>query len=186
MLIAATDGGAPYGPTPRRQSGATTEHAACRSPAQETSRAATTSPPCPSFASPAPPRSPRTTSARHRRSDPSGPHRSPAPQWGASDGLMRRLVRWAASRICPQTVTSHFPPERDPDRIRVSGDVTPFADVLGHERARAAGVLAGVHIGIISIERADGPPLTVPIWYGYEPGAWCGSSPVPNPSREGC
>jgi nitroimidazol reductase NimA-like FMN-containing flavoprotein (pyridoxamine 5'-phosphate oxidase superfamily) len=30
--------------------------------------------------------------------------------------------------------------------------------------------LAGVHIGMISIERQDGPPLTVPIWYGYEPG----------------
>jgi nitroimidazol reductase NimA-like FMN-containing flavoprotein (pyridoxamine 5'-phosphate oxidase superfamily) len=30
--------------------------------------------------------------------------------------------------------------------------------------------LAGVHIGVISIEREDGPPLTVPIWYGYEPG----------------
>jgi nitroimidazol reductase NimA-like FMN-containing flavoprotein (pyridoxamine 5'-phosphate oxidase superfamily) len=30
--------------------------------------------------------------------------------------------------------------------------------------------LAGVHVGIISIERVDGPPLTVPIWYGYEPG----------------
>ena len=30
--------------------------------------------------------------------------------------------------------------------------------------------LADVHVGVISIERADGPPLTVPIWYGYEPG----------------
>ena len=114
MTIAATDAGAPYGPTPRHQSGATTEHAACRSPAQETSRAATTSPPCPSFASPAPPRSPRTTSARHRRSDPSGPHRSPAPQRGASNGLMRRLVRWrtivsAAITICPVAVTSGCP-----------------------------------------------------------------------------
>jgi hypothetical protein len=89
VAIAATDAGAPYGPTPRRHSGATTEHAACQSPAQETSRAATTSPPCPSFASPAPPRSPPTTSARHRRSDPSEPHRSPAPKRGASDGLMR-------------------------------------------------------------------------------------------------
>ena len=34
---------------------------------------------------------------RHRRSDPSGPHRSPAPQRGASDGLMRRLLRGARS-----------------------------------------------------------------------------------------
>jgi nitroimidazol reductase NimA-like FMN-containing flavoprotein (pyridoxamine 5'-phosphate oxidase superfamily) len=30
--------------------------------------------------------------------------------------------------------------------------------------------LAGLHVGVISIEPADGPPLTVPIWYGYEPG----------------
>src|SRR5262245_30756792 len=30
--------------------------------------------------------------------------------------------------------------------------------------------LAALHVGVISIERADGPPLTVPIWYGYEPG----------------
>ena len=36
-----------------------------------------------------------------------------------------------------------------------------------HERQE---FLAGVHVGVISIERADGAPLTVPIWYGYEPG----------------
>lgn len=30
--------------------------------------------------------------------------------------------------------------------------------------------LAGLHVGIIGIERPDGPPLTVPIWYSYEPG----------------
>ena len=30
--------------------------------------------------------------------------------------------------------------------------------------------LAALHVGVISIERADDPPLTVPIWYGYEPG----------------
>src|SRR3990170_3533590 len=36
-----------------------------------------------------------------------------------------------------------------------------------HERQA---FLAGVHVGVISIEREDGPPLTVPIWYGYEPG----------------
>ncbi len=30
--------------------------------------------------------------------------------------------------------------------------------------------LAGVHVGVISIERVDDAPLTVPIWYGYEPG----------------
>ncbi len=30
--------------------------------------------------------------------------------------------------------------------------------------------LAGLHVGMIAIERSDGPPLAVPIWYGYEPG----------------
>ncbi|HEX2576963.1 MAG TPA: pyridoxamine 5'-phosphate oxidase family protein [Aquihabitans sp.] len=30
--------------------------------------------------------------------------------------------------------------------------------------------LADLHVGMIGIERADGPPLTVPVWYGYEPG----------------
>jgi nitroimidazol reductase NimA-like FMN-containing flavoprotein (pyridoxamine 5'-phosphate oxidase superfamily) len=30
--------------------------------------------------------------------------------------------------------------------------------------------LAGVHVGVISIESADGPPLSAPIWYDYQPG----------------
>ena len=30
--------------------------------------------------------------------------------------------------------------------------------------------LAALHVGIIGVERADGPPLTVPVWYSYEPG----------------
>lgn len=30
--------------------------------------------------------------------------------------------------------------------------------------------LAGLHVGVLGIERPDGPPLTVPIWYSYEPG----------------
>ncbi|MEM9037486.1 MAG: PPOX class F420-dependent oxidoreductase [Actinomycetota bacterium] len=30
--------------------------------------------------------------------------------------------------------------------------------------------LAGVHVGVLAIERADGPPLAVPVWYAYEPG----------------
>ena len=30
--------------------------------------------------------------------------------------------------------------------------------------------LADLHVGIIGIERSDGPPLTVPIWYDYVPG----------------
>ena len=30
--------------------------------------------------------------------------------------------------------------------------------------------LAGLHVGVMAVERADGPPLTVPVWYDYEPG----------------
>lgn len=30
--------------------------------------------------------------------------------------------------------------------------------------------LAGVHVGVLGLERADGPPLVVPVWYSYEPG----------------
>jgi len=30
--------------------------------------------------------------------------------------------------------------------------------------------LAGLHVGVLGIERADGPPLVVPVWYSYEPG----------------
>jgi len=30
--------------------------------------------------------------------------------------------------------------------------------------------LADLHVGVMSIERADGPPLAVPVWYDYQPG----------------
>ena len=30
--------------------------------------------------------------------------------------------------------------------------------------------LAGLHVGVIAVEREDRAPLAVPIWYGYEPG----------------
>ena len=30
--------------------------------------------------------------------------------------------------------------------------------------------LAGMHVGVLGIERADGPPLVLPVWYSYEPG----------------
>lgn len=30
--------------------------------------------------------------------------------------------------------------------------------------------LAGLHVGVLGLERRDGPPLVVPIWYSYEPG----------------
>ena len=44
--------------------------------------------------------------------------------------------------------------------------------------------LADVHVGVISVERPDGPPLTVPIWYFYEPGGelWVLTEPT---SRKG-
>lgn len=39
--------------------------------------------------------------------------------------------------------------------------------------------LADVHVGVISIERVDAPPLTVPIWYDYSPekGVWVLTEP---------
>lgn len=30
--------------------------------------------------------------------------------------------------------------------------------------------LAGLHVGVIAVERPDRAPLAVPIWYGYQPG----------------
>ena len=33
------------------------------------------------------------------------------------------------------------------------------------------GFLADLHVGVISIEQDGRPPLTVPIWYDYKPGA---------------
>jgi PPOX class probable F420-dependent enzyme len=30
--------------------------------------------------------------------------------------------------------------------------------------------LAGLHVGVLGIERQDGPPLVLPVWYSYEPG----------------
>ena len=30
--------------------------------------------------------------------------------------------------------------------------------------------LAAVHIGVLAVERVDGPPVTAPIWYRYAPG----------------
>jgi PPOX class probable F420-dependent enzyme len=30
--------------------------------------------------------------------------------------------------------------------------------------------LSDLHIGVLAVERADGPPLAVPVWYIYEPG----------------
>lgn len=30
--------------------------------------------------------------------------------------------------------------------------------------------LADLHVGVLAVERSDGPPLAVPVWYRYEPG----------------
>jgi nitroimidazol reductase NimA-like FMN-containing flavoprotein (pyridoxamine 5'-phosphate oxidase superfamily) len=30
--------------------------------------------------------------------------------------------------------------------------------------------LSDVHVGVVAVERPDRAPLSVPIWYGYEPG----------------
>jgi len=30
--------------------------------------------------------------------------------------------------------------------------------------------LAGLHVGVMAVERNDGPPLAIPVWYDYEPG----------------
>jgi hypothetical protein len=30
--------------------------------------------------------------------------------------------------------------------------------------------LAGLHVGVMAVERSDGPPLSVRVWYDYEPG----------------
>lgn len=30
--------------------------------------------------------------------------------------------------------------------------------------------LADVHVGVLAVERSDGPPLAVPVWYDYRPG----------------
>ena len=40
--------------------------------------------------------------------------------------------------------------------------------------------LADVHVGVISIEREGGAPLTVPIWYDYAPdkGVWVLTEPA--------
>lgn len=37
-------------------------------------------------------------------------------------------------------------------------------------RAEREAFLAGLHVGILVIERPDGPPAAAPVWYAYEPG----------------
>ena len=41
---------------------------------------------------------------------------------------------------------------------------------LSMSRAEREAFLAAVHVGVISIERPERSPLSVPIWYRYQPG----------------
>ena len=45
---------------------------------------------------------------------------------------------------------------------------------LAMTRSEREAFLAGVHVGVLSIERSGKPPLTVPIWYDFDPaiGVW--------------
>ena len=45
---------------------------------------------------------------------------------------------------------------------------------LAMTRAERESFLADLHVGVISIEQTNAPPLTVPIWYDYAPdiGVW--------------
>lgn len=45
---------------------------------------------------------------------------------------------------------------------------------LAMSRAEREAFLADVHVGIVAVERDDGPPLAVPVWYDYAPaeGLW--------------
>ena len=42
---------------------------------------------------------------------------------------------------------------------------------LAMTKKERAAFLADLHVGVISIEQAGSPPVTVPIWYDYQPGA---------------
>lgn len=41
---------------------------------------------------------------------------------------------------------------------------------LAMTQAEREQFLADLHVGVLGIERTDGPPLVVPVWYMYEPG----------------
>ena len=45
---------------------------------------------------------------------------------------------------------------------------------LAMSRPEREAFLADLHVGVISVEQAGGPPLSVPIWYDYAPevGVW--------------
>jgi PPOX class probable F420-dependent enzyme len=41
---------------------------------------------------------------------------------------------------------------------------------LNMSRAEREEFLAGLHVGVLAVASADGGPLTVPVWYTYQPG----------------
>jgi hypothetical protein len=45
---------------------------------------------------------------------------------------------------------------------------------LSMSRSEREAFLAGLHVGVLGVERAGKPPLAVPIWYDFEPavGVW--------------
>jgi nitroimidazol reductase NimA-like FMN-containing flavoprotein (pyridoxamine 5'-phosphate oxidase superfamily) len=54
-----------------------------------------------------------------------------------------------------------------------------MAESLTMTREEREAFLADVHVGVISIECENAPPLTVPIWYDYSPekGVWVLTEP---------
>lgn len=44
-----------------------------------------------------------------------------------------------------------------------------MSDLRMSEAEREA-FLAALHVGVLGVERADGPPLVLPVWYSYEAG----------------
>lgn len=44
-----------------------------------------------------------------------------------------------------------------------------MADTRMNQQEREA-FLSDLHVGVLAIPNADGPPLTAPVWYDYEPG----------------
>ena len=110
----------------------------------------------------------------------------------AVDGRSLRDGTAAPSqRIREGYCTAYDAPMDDTDRVRIGGVVAerrlnarPHTVAVHPQLTRQRrhmsttsmsveerdSFLAGLHVGIIGIERADGPPLVVPVWYSYEPG----------------
>ena len=41
---------------------------------------------------------------------------------------------------------------------------------LNMSRDERESFLAGLHVGVLAVERSEGPPLAAPVWYRYTPG----------------